>query len=151
MSAKESAPKESGNGFNLRLVAFCCANSSGQTAELSKATFSVDGVEVRLVQLACSSKLEIVHVLRALETGADAVGLWTCPAKACRFGRGSIRAGKRIARARRILEQIGLESKRVFLAELNPADETALEKALKQTASELKELGKSPLRTIGMK
>ena len=147
MSVNKSAPEKTGNGLNL--VAFCCANSSNRTAKLSKATFEVDGVEVRLVQLACSSKLEIVHVLRALETGADGVGLWTCPAKSCRFGRGSIRSGKRIERARRILDQIGLESKRVFLAELNPSDETALEKALKQTAVELKKLGKSPLKTIG--
>jgi len=109
----------------------------------------VDGVEVRLVQLACSSKLEIVHVLRALETGADGVALWTCPAKACRFGRGSIRAGKRIERTRRILEQIGLESKRVFLEELNPEDETALEKALKQTAAKIAKLGRSPLKNKG--
>ena len=148
MSANKSAPEETGNGFNPRLVAFCCANSSNRTAELSKATFEVDGVEVRLVQLACSSKLEIVHVLRALETGADGVALWTCPAKACKFGRGSIRAGKRIERTRRILDQIGLESKRVFLAELNPADEKALEEALKQTAVEMTRLGRSPLKTM---
>ena len=149
MSAIESAPDKKGNGLNL--VAFCCANSSAKAAELSKAVFEVEGVNVRLGVLACSSKLEILHVLRALETGADGVALWTCPAKACKFGRGSIRAGKRIERARRILDQIGLESKRVFLAELEAADEAALDKALKQTAGELAKMGKSPLGTIGVK
>ena len=147
MSVNDTAPEKAGNV--LHLVAFCCANSSAKAGELSKAVFEVEGVSVRLVALACSSKLEIVHVLRALETGADGVALWTCPGKACRFGRGSIRAGKRIERTRRILEQIGLESKRVFLAELEPTDETGLEKALKQTAGELAKLGRSPLKTIG--
>ena len=145
MSAKKSAPDRPGNG--LYLVAFCCANSSTKAAELSKAVFEAEGVTIRLVTLACSSKLEIVHVLRALETGADGVALWTCPAKACRFGRGSVRAGKRIERARRILEQIGLESKRVFLAELAPANEKALDEALKHTAGELAKMGRSPLKT----
>ena len=147
MSAEESAPKESGNGLNL--VAFCCANSSSKAGELSKAAFSVDGVEVQVVQLACSSKLEILHVLRALEGRADGVALWTCPAKACRFGRGSVRAGKRIERARRIVAEIGLESERIFLQALEPGDERSLDKALKDTASELKKLGPSPLKNKG--
>ena len=149
MPVSESAPDKQGNG--LHLVAFCCANSSAKAAELSKAVFEVEGISVRLGVLACSSKLEILHVLRALETGADGVALWTCPSKACKFGRGSIRAGKRIERARRILDQIGLESKRLFLAELEPGDETAVDKALKQTAGELAKMGKSPLGTIGVK
>ena len=149
MSARESASDNQGNG--LGLVAFCCANSSPRAAELSKATFQVDGVEVRLALLACSSKIEILHVLRALEKGADGVALWTCPEKACKFGRGSIRAGKRIERARRILDQIGLGSQRVFLQALDQADAEALNKALKSTVSELAKLGKSPLKNIGVK
>ena len=149
MSARKPSPDSSGDGFNLRLVAFCCANSSGRTAELSKAVFSADGVQVKLVQLACSSKLEIVHVLRALEGGADGVALWTCPEKACRFGRGSIRAGKRIERARRILAEIGLESERIFLQALEPTDEKSLDKALEYTVRELKKLGTSPLKNKG--
>ena len=149
MSAKNIAPAKQGNG--LHLVAFCCNNSSAQAAELSKATFQVDGVEVRLALLACSSKIEILHVLRALEKGADGVALWTCPEKACKFGRGSIRAGKRIERARRILDQIGLGSQRVFLQALDQADAEALNKALKSTVSELAKLGKSPLKNIGVK
>ena len=147
MSAKTPSPEKAGNG--LELVAFCCANSSDQTAELSKAAFSEDGVQVKVVQLACSSKLEILHILRALEGGADGVALWTCPAKACRFGRGSIRAGKRIERTRRILAEIGLESERIFLQALEPADEKGLDKALASTIGELKKLGRSPLKSKG--
>ena len=145
MSASDSASENQGNGLNL--VAFCCANSSSQAGKLSKSVFEVGGVSVRLGMLACSSKLEILHVLRALETGADAVALFTCPHKACKFGRGSIRAAKRIERARRILEQVGLGGQRVFLNALDPADEKALDRALKTTAAELAKMGKSPLKT----
>ena len=147
MSVNESAPAGKGNG--LQLVAFCCANSSGQAAELSKAAFGVDGVEVRLVQLACSSKIEVLHVLRALENGADGVALWTCPDKACKFGRGSIRAGKRIERARRIVDEIGVGAQRVFLQALKPSNAKDLDRALKDTIGELKKLGKNPLKNIG--
>jgi len=147
MSASKSIPEKSGNG--LSLVAFCCANSSAQAAELSKAAFNTNTVEVKLVQLACSSKLEILHVLRALENGADGVALWTCPEKACKFGRGSIRAGKRIERARRILAEIGIESERVFLQALEPGDEKSLDRALEYTIDQLKKLGKSPLKNKG--
>ena len=147
MSANNKAP--SGNG--LELVAFCCANSSAKAAELSKAPFQVDGVTVRLAQLACSSKIQVVHVLQALETGADAVVLWTCPQEFCRFGRGCLRAAKRIERARRILEQIGLGSERVFYQALDPKDTDALDTALKDIIEQLVKLGQSPLKNIGAK
>ena len=145
MLAVKSAPNDHGNG--LRLVAFCCANCSPRAAQLSKAPFDVAAVNVRLAQLACSSKIQIIHILQALETGADAVALWTCPHKACRFGRGSMRALKRIDRARRILDQINVGPERVFCQELDPNAPDALDNALKTTAEQLTKLGKSPLNT----
>ena len=149
MPAGETAETDQGNG--LALVAFCCANSSAQAGEFSRAPFQVDGVTVRLAQLACSSKLEVLHVLRALETGADAVILYTCPDTACRFGRGSIRAAKRIERAGRILAQIGMGSQRVCRRVLDPSKPAGLAQALKVAAAELAEIGPSPLKTAGAK
>ena len=149
MSAKKNAHSQQGSG--LQLVAFCCANSSAKTGGLSKAAFRIDAVDVRLAQLACSSKIQILHVLRAFETGADAVALWTCPQESCRFGRGSVRASKRMDRARRILDEIGMGADRVFCQALDSNDADALDKALKSTAVELTKLGKSPLKTVGVK
>ena len=149
MSVNEAAAPGPDNG--LQLVAFCCANSSAKAAELSKAPFQVDTVTVRLAQLACSSKIQVLHVLRALETGADGVALWTCPQDSCRFGRGCLRAAKRIERARRILDQIKVGGRRVFLQPLDPNDPEALDKALSKAAQQLIELGKSPLKSVGVK
>ena len=149
MSVNEAAAPGPDNG--LHLVAFCCANSSAKAAELAKAPFQLDAVTVRLVQLACSSKIQVVHVLRALESGADGVALWTCPQDSCRFGRGCIRAAKRIERARRILDQINVGAERVFLQALDPNEPDAVDKALSKAAQQLIELGKSPLKTVGVK
>ena len=149
MSVNEIALAAQGNG--LHLVAFCCANSSAKAADLSKAPFQLDGVTIRLAQLACSSKIQVLHVLRALETGADAVALWTCPQDSCRFGRGSVRAAKRIERARRILDQIAVGADRVLLQPLDPNDPDALDKALTTAVKQLVELGKSPLKNVGVK
>ena len=149
MSVNEASAPGPDNG--LHLVAFCCANSSAKAAELSKAPFQVDAVTVRLAQLACSSKIQVLHVLRALETGADGVALWTCPQDSCRFGRGCLRAAKRMERARRILDQIKVGGRRVFLQPLDPNEPEALDKALSKAAQQLIELGKSPLKTVGVK
>ena len=149
MSVDKAATAENGNG--LHLVAFCCANCSANAAELSKAPFQRDGVTVRLSQLACSSKIQVLHLLRAIETGADAVALWTCPQDSCRFGRGSIRAEKRLQRARTILDQISVGSNRLLLQALDPNEPDALDKALASVVKELIEIGKSPLKTVGVK
>ena len=149
MAVGEFGPSEQGNG--LLLVAFCCGNSSSKAGELSKAPFLVNGVTVRLSVLACSSKLGILHVLRALERGADAVAVWTCREKACRFGRGWARAGKRVERSRRILEQIGVGGERVFLGSLEPTEGQGLAKALGEVVGKMADLGASPLKSAGGK
>ena len=149
MALGKFGPDQKGNG--LLLVAFCCGNCSGKAGQMSKAPFIVNGVNVRLAVLACSSKLAVLHILRALETGADAVALWTCGKLACRFGRGWARAAKRVDRARVILDQIGIGGQRVFITELSPTEADGLDRSLTERAEELTKLGPSPLKSAGAK
>lgn len=149
MALGKFGPDQKGNG--LLLVAFCCGNCSGKATDMSKAPFAVNGVTVRLAVLACSSKLAVLHILRALETGADGVAVWTCGKLSCRFGRGWARAHKRVDHARRILDQIGVGGQRVFINELSPSQTEGLPRQLAERADELTKLGPSPLKSAGDK
>ncbi len=67
------------------------------------------GPRIKFFPLPCSGRIEPLHFLRAFEAGADMVYLITCPVKVCRYQQGNLRAGKRIAYAQKLIQEIGLD------------------------------------------
>jgi F420-non-reducing hydrogenase iron-sulfur subunit len=78
------------------------------------------GTRIKFFPMPCSGRIEPLHFLRAFESGADLVYLITCPEKGCRYQQGNIRAGKRIAYAQKLIEEIGLDSDRLILVTTRP-------------------------------
>ena len=73
------------------------------------------GKRIRFFPLPCSGRIDALHLLRALEAGADKVYVVTCPEGACHYREGNLRAKKRIAYAQSLIEEIGLERERLEL------------------------------------
>jgi len=71
------------------------------------------GERIRFFPLPCSGRIDPLHLMRALESGADKVYLVTCPEGACHYREGNIRAKKRIAYTQGLIEEIGLERERL--------------------------------------
>ena len=78
------------------------------------------GPGIKFFPLPCSGRIEPLHFLRAFESGADLVYLITCPKKACRYQQGNMRAGKRIAYAQKLIQEIGLDPERLILIITDP-------------------------------
>ena len=66
------------------------------------------GGAIRLFPLPCSGRIEALHLLKAVESGAEKVYLVTCPEGACRYREGNVRAKKRLAYAQGLLKEVGL-------------------------------------------
>ncbi len=64
------------------------------------------GRKIRFFPLPCSGRIEVLHLLKALETGAEKVYLITCPEGACRYRQGNVRAGKRLEYAQSLIREI---------------------------------------------
>ncbi len=73
------------------------------------------GNRIRFFPLPCSGRIDSLHIMRALESGADKVYVITCPEGACRYREGNIRARKRVAYTQGLIEEIGLEGERLEL------------------------------------
>ncbi len=63
---------------------------------------------MRFFPLPCSGRIEALHFLKALETGARKVYLVACPEGACRYGQGNVRARKRLDFAKALIREIGM-------------------------------------------
>jgi F420-non-reducing hydrogenase iron-sulfur subunit len=73
------------------------------------------GKRIRFFPLPCSGRIDALHLMRALESGADKVYVVTCPEGACHYREGNLRARKRVAYAQGLIEEIGLDRDRLEL------------------------------------
>jgi F420-non-reducing hydrogenase iron-sulfur subunit len=90
------------------------------------------GSQIRFFPLPCSGRLDPLHLMRALESGADRVYVVTCPEGACRFREGNFRARKRLAYAQGLIQEIGLDPERLELIHLTAGTVTTIDKIARE-------------------
>jgi coenzyme F420-reducing hydrogenase delta subunit len=120
---------------------FHCINTLTEAEALN---LSSDACEIRSVKLACSSMVKDVFLLRAFEAGADAVVVFACPEGECRYISGNIRARKRVERLKSLLDEIGLDGRRLAFFNVVADDTDAVKHALNDILEVLKQLGPNP-------
>ncbi len=118
---------------------FHCINAAGDGKGLPP--IEGDKFTLKSVKLACSGMTRDVFLLRAFEAGADAVVTLVCPERACRHIEGSVRARKRVERVKKLLDEIGLDGRRLTIHNVSREDETAYREIMEKTLADLAELG----------
>jgi coenzyme F420-reducing hydrogenase delta subunit len=128
--------------FKPKITIFHCVNAFREltTLPLTKN----NGFDLRTVKLPCSSMIKDVYLLRAFEAGSDAVIVLACPEGQCRHITGNLRAKKRVERVQKILDEIGLDSRRLALFNIAPEDGKAAANIVRNTLSGLGGLGPKP-------
>jgi coenzyme F420-reducing hydrogenase delta subunit len=105
---------------------------------------------IRIVRVPCTGKVDIIHILRSFEKGADGVYVMGCMEGDCRFESGNLRARKRVEHARTILESIGIEGERVRMYNISSGEGPRFAEIAVEMNDKVKELGPNPLK-IAMK
>lgn len=121
-----------------KLTLFHCLNSFEETA------LTFENCEAKTIKMACSSMTRDVHLLRAFEAGADAVLVLVCNEDGCRFAEGSKRARKRVDYVKTILDDIGMDGRRLNIFNTAATDKGAIKKIIDDTISQLETIGPNP-------
>jgi F420-non-reducing hydrogenase iron-sulfur subunit len=113
--------------MDAKICLFCCATSYDQ-AEISR---SIDrqGLELKVVSIPCSGKLDILYLTKAFDTGADGVVVMVCPEGECRYLEGNLRARKRVEAVEKLLEETSLGTGRITVVQLG---ENGVPRALRE-------------------
>jgi coenzyme F420-reducing hydrogenase delta subunit len=100
-------------GYARAVTLFYCINAVKRSifAKLE----DVGEFEINPVKIPCSSMIKETFILKALEAGAEAVLIITCPEDSCQFIDGNRRANKRVERVRQMLDEIGYGGWRVSI------------------------------------
>jgi NADPH-dependent glutamate synthase beta subunit-like oxidoreductase/coenzyme F420-reducing hydrogenase delta subunit len=100
----------------------------------------VNHPNVGLVALPCLSKVEVNHLLKAFELGADGVLVAGCSERDCIYRDSIPWARRRVEAARKLLKEAGWEEERLTMYELLPLPSDKFDQALTEFLSRLKAL-----------
>ncbi len=103
---------------------------------------------IRIIRVPCTGKVDVQHLLRAIEKGADGAYVVGCMEGDCYFNKGNFRARKRVMQARQILDSIGVGGQRVEMYNLSSAEAPQFVKYAKEMHERILELGPNPMRTV---
>ena len=128
--------------FKPKITLFHCINAFGDTHEV--ALSDQDACEIKIIKMACSSMVKDVFLLRAFEAGADGVIVLVCPEGRCRHLEGNLRAKKRVGWVQDLLDEIGLDGRRLTLENMAPGDHAAFDRTMGHVLKNLAVLGPNP-------
>jgi coenzyme F420-reducing hydrogenase delta subunit len=128
--------------FKPKITLFHCINTVPEMDGFSLT--GQNNFELQTVKLPCSSRVKDVFLLRAFEAGSDAVIVLVCPEGQCRYVEGNIRAKKRVAWVRNLLDEIGLGGRRLYLSNISAGDNVAASQIIQNVLKDLADLGPNP-------
>ena len=130
--------------FELKIIGFYC-NWSSQTGVDSA---GVEGASyppnLKLIRVMCSGSIDPELIVEAFKKGADGVLVLGCHLGNCHYRVGNYNALRRLRLLQRMLEQFGVERKRLRLEWVSVAEGRRFAGLVDQMTKELQKLG--PLR-----
>jgi coenzyme F420-reducing hydrogenase delta subunit len=101
---------------------------------------------IRIICLPCTGKVDLIHIMRAFEKGADGVYVAGCLEGTCQFNTGNMRARKRVEQAQRILEKIGIGGERVQMYNLSSSEAPRFVQIAEEMTAKIAALGPNPIK-----
>jgi len=102
---------------------------------------------IKIIKVPCSGRVAIIHMLKAVEEGADGVIVAGCLEGDCHYQSGNLRAKKRVIYVKEILDSIGIGGERVAMYNLSAGEGPRFAEIAREMTEKVRELGPSPIKT----
>ncbi len=100
-----------------------------------------------MIQVPCTGRVDIIHLLKAIEDGADGVYVAGCLEGECHYLVGNLKAKKRVQYVKNVLQELGIEPERVEMFNLSAGEGPRFaEIAREMVGARSKALGPSPVK-----
>jgi len=102
--------------------------------------------EIKIIMIPCTGRVDILHLLKAFEGGADAVFVAGCLEGECHYLMGNIRARKRVNKLKKDFTEIGMEPERLEMFNLSSSEGPRFAAIAKEMSERAFKLGPSPMK-----
>ena len=147
LSLSTLTPKSTTKGdFEPRILAFCCNWCSYAGADLAGTSRMQMPPNVRIIRVNCTGRIDISFILDALHQGADGVLISGCHPGDCHYSSGNLKMEARFTLLKSLLEQAGIEPKRVHLQWASAAEGDVFTDGVTDMVDRIRKLGPNPSR-----
>lgn len=133
--------------FEPVIVAFCCHYCAYTAADMAGSMRLRYPPNVKIIRVPCSGKVDAIHIMKALEKGADGVIVAGCLEGDCHFKNGNIRAARRVESVRKILEDIGMGGDRVEMFTMSAGMGERFALVATEFTEKIRKLGPNPVKS----
>ena len=131
--------------FEPQIVAFCCKYCAYAAADLAGSMRLDYPPNLKIVQLPCSGRVDMLHLLKAIEEGADGVCVAGCLEGECHFVEGNLKTRKKVEAVKKALASAGVEPQRVEMFNLSSAMGPRFAEIATEMTETIRALGPTPV------
>lgn len=132
-----------------KILAFLCNWCSYAGADLAGVSRIQYPPNVRVIRVPCSSRINPLFIVKALQQGVDGVLVAGCHPGDCHYISGNYIARRKFAIIKKLLEYIGIEEDRVQFAWISAAEGQRFARVIKEVTERVKNL--HPARKLAKK
>jgi len=133
--------------YEPKIVGFLCNWCSYAGADLAGVSRFQYPPNLRVIRVMCSGRVHPAHILEAFRNGADGVLVAGChPPNDCHYISGNLKAKRRVAVLKKLIEQMGMDPERLRLEWISAAEGEKFARVVTEFTDALREKGPSPLK-----
>ena len=132
---------ETNEDFEPNIVAFLCNWCSYAGADLSGTSRIKYPPNVKIIRVMCSSRINPLFVINALQQGADGVLISGCHIGDCHYVYGNYYTRRRFAILKELLEYIGIDPRRFQLSWVSASEGIKWAEVVNELVKDIKEIG----------
>jgi F420-non-reducing hydrogenase iron-sulfur subunit len=132
--------------FEPRIIGFLCNWCTYAGADLAGTSRIQYPPNIRIIRMMCSGSLDPTYVLKVLLEGADGVLIGGCHPGECHYISGNLKARRRVAILKSVLQDAGLEPERVWLRWISASEGAYFAETVQEMVDHIRTLGPNPLK-----
>lgn len=133
--------------FEPEIVAFCCHYCAYTAADMAGSKRLSYPTNVKIIRVPCTGRVDAIHILKALEKGADGIYVAGCLEGDCHFKNGNARAKHRVEYVQRYLKDLGWETNRIEMINMSAGMGERFARTAEEFTEKIRQLGPNPIKT----
>lgn len=129
------------NSFHPKIVAYVCNWCTYLGADLAGTNRLEYPANVRIIRLPCTGRIDFNLIIKAFETGADAVLISGCHPGDCHYTAGNYHARRRWMLFRQLLDTLGIDTNRIHFSWISAAEGKKWQQVITEITDKTQQLG----------
>jgi len=132
--------------FEPLIVAFCCHYCAYTAADMAGSMRLCYPPNVKIIRVPCTGKVDMLHIMRAFQRGADGVYVAGCLEGDCHFKDGNLHARKRVTHVKKLLDEIGIGGERLEMITMSAGMGSRFALTAEDFTAKIRGLGPNPIK-----